>query len=148
MRGVVLFIFLVHAMFATSLFSQNHVTWSANWDEESKKVLITGTIDAQWHLYSPKTKGDLGPIPLTARFTTDKGIKRKGKLCYLTEAKAHQDENFGGLVYTWEKSVQLSQKFNAKQEGDIIITLNYMVCDETRCIPPIDKSMTIKIKKK
>ncbi|MFM7566539.1 MAG: protein-disulfide reductase DsbD N-terminal domain-containing protein [Flavobacteriales bacterium] len=145
MRGLWMFFIFLGLGFNSLVFSQNHVSWNAKYDKESCQLVIHGTIDPSWHLYSPKTKGSLGPIPLSAQITATDGIKPKGSVRYLTEAQAHQDENFGGMVYTWENTVELSQKLSVKQSGEIKITLNYMVCDETRCLPPIDKTWTLNI---
>ncbi len=145
MRGLVLVFCLLFSFFSTAFMAQNHVSWRVNWDSKTRSIKIQGAIDPQWHLYSPKTKGDLGPVPLTVRFEPSAGIKLKGNLIYESEPLAHHDENFGGMVFTWEKEVNLSQNLKTKGEGEVIITLNYMVCDETRCLPPIDKKITLKI---
>lgn len=142
----VVFILLFFLCFFT-LNAQNHVAWKGSWDEKNKQVVIVGTIDPTWHLYSPKTDPGLGPIPLNVTFQKTKGLKRKGALEFLTEPIAHADENFGGMVYIWENHIEIRQSFKVKTEGYLSITLNYMICDETMCIPPIDVPLTLRIKK-
>jgi len=121
------------------------VTWNASWDKNSKTVVIKGTIDPTWHLYSPKTDPNLGPIALSITFEKVKGIKKIGSLEFLTTPVAHQDDNFGGMVYIWENVVEIHQAFRIKKAGALKLTLNYMTCDETKCIPPIDVPITIQI---
>lgn len=128
-----------------SFQAQNHVTWNASWDKNSKTVFIKGTIDPTWHLYSPKTDPNLGPIALSVTFEKVKGIKKIGSLEFLTTPVAHQDDNFGGMVYIWENVVEIHQAFRIKKAGALKLTLNYMTCDETKCIPPIDVPITIQI---
>ncbi len=135
----VLLIFSVH------LNAQNHVSWNAFWDKKNEEVVIIGTIEPTWHLYSPKTDPDLGPIPLRVSFEKTKGLKQIGSLVFLTPAVAHQDDNFGGTVYIWENKVEMRQRFRIKKAGVITLTLNYMICDETKCIPPIDVPLTIRL---
>ena len=127
------------------LQAQNHVTWNALWDKNSNELVIKGTIDPSWHLYSPKTDPNLGPIALSVTFDKNKGIKKTGSLEFLTPPVAHQDDNFGGMVYIWENQVEIRQGFRVKKSGAIKLTLNYMICDETKCIPPIDVPITIQI---
>ena len=122
------------------------MTWNASWDKNSKTVVIKGTIDPTWHLYSPKTDPNLGPIALSVTFEKVKGIKKIGSLEFLTTPVAHQDDNFGGMVYIWENVVEIHQAFRIKKAGALKLTLNYMTCDETKCIPPIDVPITIQIK--
>ncbi len=132
-------------LFSAPLKAQNHVVWNAVWDKLSKEVVIKGTIDPTWHLYSPKTDPNLGPIALSVTFNNIKGIKKIGSLEFLTTPVAHQDDNFGGMVYIWGNQLEIHQKFRVKKSGVITLTLNYMVCDETKCIPPIDVPLTIQI---
>lgn len=134
-------------LFNNPSLCQNHVEWTCRFDSESQRVTLFGKIDSTWHVYSPKTNPDLGPIPLSISFELDKGIKRKGNLQFLTEPTSYMDENFGGIVYIWEKGLEIHQAVRLKKSGKIKITLNYMACDETRCLPPIDKVIELTITK-
>jgi hypothetical protein len=147
MRRLVKFSLIAFSLFCFTieLKAQNHVTWNALWDKNSKALVIKGTIDPSWHLYSPKTDPNLGPIALSVTFDKNKGIKKTGSLEFLTTPVAHQDDNFGGMVYIWENQVEIRQGFRVKKSGAIKLTLNYMICDETKCIPPIDVPITIQI---
>ena len=145
-RVVQLFLFASCLLFCSvQLRAQNHVTWNASWDKQSGRVIIRGAIEPTWHLYSPKTDPDLGPIVLSVTFEKNKGIKKIGSLEFLTTPVAHQDDNFGGMVYIWENVVEIRQAFRIKKNGALKLTLNYMICDETKCIPPIDVPITIQI---
>ena len=147
MRRVVTFLaFILCLLFnVVELQAQNHVTWNASWDKQSGMVIIRGAIEPTWHLYSPQTDPNLGPIALSVTFEKNKGIKKIGSLEFLTAPVAHQDDNFGGMVYIWENVVEIHQAFRIKKAGALKLTLNYMTCDETKCIPPIDVPITIQI---
>lgn len=145
-RVVQIFLFTCSLVcFNFNLIAQNHVTWNAYWEKNSQTVVIKGTIDPTWHLYSPKTDPNLGPIALGVTFEKTKGMKKIGSLEFLTTPVAHQDDNFGGMVYIWENVVEIHQPFRIKKAGALKLTLNYMTCDETKCIPPIDVPITIQI---
>jgi len=132
-RGFLLF-FL--SIFILKLNAQNHVTWQGSWNKSSNELVIIGTIEPSWHLYSPKTDPKLGPIPLSVTFPKSKDFKCKGDLLFLTEPAAHQDENFGGMVYIWENKIEIHQAIKVKRESAINLTLNYMICNDNVCIPP------------
>ena len=147
MRRVVTFLAFVFCLLfnVVELQAQNHVTWNASWDKQSGMVIIRGNIEPTWHLYSPQTDPNLGPIALSVTFEKNKGIKKIGSLEFLTAPVAHQDDNFGGMVYIWENVVEIRQAFRIKKSGALKLTVNYMICDETKCIPPIDVPIDIQI---
>ena len=142
-RGILILLFSIYIQ---TINAQNHVVWQVAWDKEQREIQIVGKIDSTWHLYSPKTDPSLGPIPLVVTFQKSKDFKRKGDLIFLTQPTAHQDENFGGMVYIWEGQLEIRQAIKVKRATAVNLTLNYMICDETKCIPPIDVPITIRIK--
>ena len=52
MRFILFFFFL---QCTSLLIAQNHVTWSFTFDNMNSNLVINGTIDEGWHLYSQKT---------------------------------------------------------------------------------------------
>ena len=133
-------------LFPARHWSQNHVQWSAIYDASTHEISIRGAIDPQWHLYSPKTDGSLGPIPLTVTLEKNRALKEVGNLEFLTEPQAYQDDNFGGTVYIWENEVRLVQKIKLKKKISAIqVTLNYMICNEMQCLPPMDVVLSIPV---
>ena len=133
-------------LFNNPSLCQNHVEWTCRFDSESQRVTLSGKIDSTWHVYSPKTNPDLGPIPLSISFELDKGIKRKGNLQFLTEPTSYMDENFGGVVYVWENEMTLRQNIKCAGQGTVNLILNYMACNVTQCLPPVQVELTIPIK--
>lgn len=125
-------------------WSQNHVQWSGRYDAAAQQIIVTGLIDSSWHVYSPKTDPGLGPIALSIRLMEGKGIKKQGGARFSPEPQAHMDENFGGTVYVWEKEVTVQQKVKLdKACNEVKAVINYMICDETQCLPPIDVELII-----
>ncbi|MBM3164457.1 MAG: hypothetical protein FJZ80_03245 [Bacteroidetes bacterium] len=138
--GIVLLMMLL----APSAWSQNHVSWSGQFDPTTQKIIITGVIDSTWHIYSPKTDAGLGPIALSIQLNEGKGAKKQGNARFSPEPEAYMDENFGGTVYIWEKEVTIYQKVKfPKTCKEIKVTINYMICDDTQCLPPIDVELDI-----
>ena len=128
------------------IHSQNHVTWNFSYNTSSEKIIIKGTIDKGWHLYSQKTPLNAGPIPTTVHIDKIKGLKLIGN--YSEDLVPHEifDLNFESKVYLFEDSYLSSQKIKCKNIQQITGKIEYMVCDDTRCMPPIEVPFTITIK--
>ena len=127
------------------IHAQNHVTWTFSYDKSSEKIIIKGTIDKGWHLYSQKTPLNAGPIPTTVHLDKIKGLKLIGN--YSEDLVPHEifDLNFESKVYLFEDSYLSSQKIKCKNIKQITGKIEYMVCDDTRCMPPIEVPFTITI---
>jgi hypothetical protein len=139
-----LFFAIFSGLFGLVSWSQNHVTWSGKYDPSSQQITAHGIIDSTWHIYSPKTDAGLGPIALSIRLMEGKGVKKQGNARFSPEPDAYMDENFGGTVYVWKKEVTIFQKVKfPKTCKEIKVTINYMICDETQCLPPIDVELNI-----
>ena len=127
------------------IHAQNHVTWNFSYDKSTEKIMIKGTIDKGWHLYSQKTPLNAGPIPTTVHLDKIKGLKLIGN--YSEDLVPHEifDLNFESKVYLFEDSYLSSQKIKCKNIQQISGKIEYMVCDDTRCMPPIEVPFTITI---
>ena len=128
------------------IHAQNHVTWNFSYDTSNEKIIIKGTIDKGWHLYSQKTPLNAGPIPTTVHIDKIKGMKLIGDFTEILEPHEIFDHNFESKVYLFEDSYLSSQKIKCKNIKQITGKIEYMVCDDTRCMPPIEVPFTIAIK--
>ena len=140
MRFILFFFFL---QCTSLLIAQNHVTWSFTYDNVNSNILINGTIDEGWHLYSQKTPANSGPIPVTVNINKKKGLKLIGKCEEKIEPHEIFDVNFESKVYLFENSYLSCQKIRLKNLYKLNGSVNYMVCDKSRCLPPIEVPFTI-----
>ncbi len=140
-----LFTLLFFAFFTIYGFSQEKVTWENKYNQKTNTIEMTATIAEGWHLYSQLVDNEIGPVPTSFVFTENKLISLTGKV---VEPKPIQeyDENFEATLNFFKDKVTFSQKAIAKQETIQEITISYMVCNETMCLPPIDQKFTIEIK--
>ena len=136
---------IMFSMGMNQFHAQNHVTWTFSYDKSGEKIIIKGTIDKGWHLYSQKTPLNAGPIPTTVHIDKIKGLKLIGN--YSEDLVPHEifDLNFESKVYLFEDSYLSSQKIKCKNIQQISGKIEYMVCDDTRCMPPIEVPFTITI---
>lgn len=124
---------------------QNHVKWAFSFDSISSNIVVQGTIDHGWHLYSQKTPLNAGPIPVSINIAKQKGLKLIGNFSEQLEPHEVFDVNFDSKVYHFEDNYLSHQKIKNKTSIQISGTINYMVCDEKRCLPPIDVPFSIDI---
>ena len=141
MRFILVLLYLSSNAFWSN--AQNHVNWEFSYDKLSSSVLIKGTIDEGWHLYSQKTPTYSGPIPVTITFFKKKGLKLIGKCEEKLEPHDIFDVNFDSKVYLFENSYLSCQKVRLKNLYKLNGSVNYMVCDKSRCLPPIEVPFTI-----
>ncbi len=143
MKGTFFFLFVFIAIFG---LSQNVVKWSAQYSKESSEITINALIDKNWHLYSQYISPTAGPIPTKIVFEKNKLIKFKGKPIE-ENVHAFYDENFMAHLAVFDEKAVFKQKVKVKKSSEVKITITYMVCDNTRCLPPTDEIVTIKIDK-
>ena len=145
---------LFHCLFYfgfSQLTAQNHLTWNFSYDKSSEKIIIKGTIDKGWHLYSQKTPANAGPIPVSISIAKQKGTKLIGKCEEKLQPHEIFDVNFDSQVYLFENKYLAEQKIKIKKtKTQHLKQLNgsvlYMVCDDSRCMPPIEVPFTIQLK--
>lgn len=127
------------------VFSQNHVSWKFSYDKVHHKVIANGKIDPTWHIYSKKTDPNSGPVATVLTVNKTQGVKPIGVFEENMVPHEIYDPNFESKVYLFEQEYQASQQIKIKNTSEISGSVFYMVCDETKCLPPIEVPFTIKI---
>jgi hypothetical protein len=108
-------------------------------------VFIKATIDAGWHLYSQKVD-EGGPVKTTFTYAPSKDYTLKGTT---QEPKAivRNEPAFNMNVAFFEKSVIFQQKVKLnKKQTTVKGTVEYMTCNDEKCLPPDTQSFNIPIK--
>ena len=143
---MVKFFLLVFLFVSSSFFAQDVVKWSASYSKQSSEILIKAKIDKDWHLYSQYVSPNAGPVPTTIKITKNKKVKLKGKP---KEENVHAmyDENFMAHIAVFDNEAVFKQKIKLKKSTEIEISVTYMVCDKTRCLPPKEEKIKLKIDK-
>jgi DsbC/DsbD-like thiol-disulfide interchange protein len=123
-----------------------------HWSYAAKKtgtkeavVFIKATIDEGWHIYSQFVK-DGGPVKTTITFTPSKAYKLIGKAVE-PRPITRMEKAFGMEVSFFENSVIFQQKIKLKA-GKTTINgkLEYMTCNDQKCLPPDDIDFSIPVK--
>jgi thiol:disulfide interchange protein DsbD len=147
MKNLLLVIVLI---FSINIYSQilDPVKWTTSVEKvsETKYKLITkASIEAGWHLYSQEVPDD-GPIPTT--FTFDKANETFKIIGKTNEEEGHiiDDPVFEMKIKFFEESATFEQLVDITEEVSIINGMvEFMVCDDKRCLPPKDIDLVFNI---
>src|SRR5688572_4963647 len=115
------------------------VKWSYRAEQNSPgeaTLIMTASIEKGWHLYSQNI-GDGGPIKTSFTFAPSPDYELLGKV---SEGKAIEfyDKNFEmQLAYFANEAVFKQRiKLNNKNSFKISAGVEFMVCDDEKCLPP------------
>ncbi len=147
--------FLLIILFITG-FSQAQIHNPVKWETSVEKVsesefdlVVTANIDDNWHLYSQNVPED-GPIPTSFTF---KDVANKFQLVGKTvEGEGHEefDDVFEMKIKYFEKQAVFKQRIKILTNDKILIneTLEFMVCDDTNCLPPTNVDLAFEVQGK
>lgn len=145
---------LIFTLFVTicafNLYAQpkNPVSWKYESKLKSAGVyelIITATVEKPWHIYSQNT--GKGPIPTKFTFKPNPLVAVDGTVKEIGKLEKVNDPNFKSEVLYYSGSVQFVQtvKLKAKAKTGISGTVEYMVCNDAECLPPVKKSFEINL---
>ncbi len=110
---------------------------SAKKEDKIYNVVITATLPKPWHIYSQTTPQG-GPIPTSFSFKTNPLVVLDGKVKEDGKLEIIHDENFGVDVKYYSDKVVFTQTIKLKSpvKTNFMGTLEYMVCNDSKCLPP------------
>ncbi|HAQ65819.1 MAG TPA: disulfide bond formation protein DsbD [Bacteroidales bacterium] len=115
------------------------VKWSFSVKDETTEeatLVLSASIEKHWHLYSQFIK-DGGPIPTSFVIKESDDYKAIGKV---KEPKPIQmyDKNFEMDLLYFDGKVNFTQKIKKLTDQPFTITgrLEFMTCDDEKCLPP------------
>lgn len=134
-------------------FSYGQILKPVKWSFSTKQIsaaevqlVLTATIDPTWHLYSQDIPPD-GPVPTSFTFEKSTDYKLIGKVKE-PKAKEEFDKNFDMVVKYFADKAVFTQNIEVLTDKDFQIKgfLEFMCCDDGRCLPPDEVDFTFKIK--
>lgn len=132
--------------FTSFAIGQNKVQWQLEWDRANSEIIIHAHIEKGWHLYSQVLKNDVGPIPTSFEFESNKSVQLINGVQQPAAIEAF-DSNFGANLDYFEGHTQFRQKVKVKKDCELVGSVYYMVCDDQSCLPPIEVPLKIELKK-
>ncbi|MFH6998877.1 cytochrome c biogenesis protein CcdA [Flavobacterium sp. FlaQc-57] len=134
-----------------SMFGQmyNPVKWTTSVEKISDREYILkaeAAIQSGWHLYGQYIE-EGGPSATAFSFkNSKKNFEIIGKT---TEGKGHEvvDKIFNMKIKYFEDKALFTQKikFNSDQITNIAAEVEFMVCDDSNCLPPSSEELSFKI---
>jgi thiol:disulfide interchange protein DsbD len=145
-------IFLGLCLLAFAFQSQSQKLAPVKWAYQAVKtgdkkynVIISANVDAAWDIYSQFVKK--GPVPTTVQFAKNPLVLINGTTKEVGNLEKKFDNNFGAVIGSFGGKVQFIQavtlKVNTKTK--LTGTIEYMVCNEERCLPPTKQSFEVDI---
>ncbi|QEC52567.1 thiol:disulfide interchange protein DsbD [Anseongella ginsenosidimutans] len=124
------------------------VQWRITAEEITKEqasVTITAEIEPGWHLYSQFIP-EGGPQATTFQFEKSPDYELAGTTAEKPDAVASYDPNFDMEISWHTVKVRFVQQVRLKKpEAMVKGTVEYMVCNDTACLPPEIVPFTLKI---
>lgn len=122
-------------------FSQKQI------NETEVELYFEATLEKKWHLYAQKLESDLGPVPSSFVFDESKLYERVGDVKE-PKAKVEFDPNFDMNLSFFDNKVTFTQKIKILSSSNFSVSgyVEYMVCDDEKCLPPTEVNFSFKIK--
>ena len=109
-------------------------------------LVAKATIQKGWHLYSQHVPEN-GPIPTTFSFKSSSNYLKKGNT---KEDEGHtvDDKIFDMKIKYFETKALFKQRIQLKNKTPFKVnaTVEFMVCDDSRCLPPTEIDLVFEIK--
>ncbi|MFA6945326.1 MAG: cytochrome c biogenesis protein CcdA [Pedobacter sp.] len=146
----VVFLFLSLASWAQFPDPNAKIYDPVKWNFSSEKIndkesnlIITAKIEKGWHVYSQFIE-EGGPIPTSFKFKPSSDYKLTGKVTESPKAITAFDKNFNMQIAWHKDQVIFKQKVSLLvPKTSISGTLEFMVCNDERCLPPAEVEFTI-----
>lgn len=142
---------VVGLMTASVLFAQSNK--QVKWAFSSKKIAdktyeihMTATINGNFHMYAQNV-GVEGPLPTAFVFTKNPLLQLDGKVKEVGKLVKKHESTWGGNVNYYEKTVNFVQTVKVKgaAKTNLAGKVEFMVCDESRCLPPGEVEFSVNI---
>ncbi|MEO5907242.1 MAG: protein-disulfide reductase DsbD domain-containing protein, partial [Saprospiraceae bacterium] len=129
----------------------NPVKWTFELQPDGKDqytVVAKAAIQDGWWVYSQHLKGEDGPIPTSIHFDEGAHFKLFGKNKESDNAKKIFDKVFEMEVIKFQKYFTIEQKVKVIDSSKPIKGyLEFMTCDDERCLPPTEADFELFIPK-
>lgn len=99
---------------------------------------IRTEVEAGWHIYATTLPSDDGPIATSIRFTPSDAYALHGPLKEAEPVEVY-DPNFGMVVRYHDGSPAFEQVIKPTKPGAFEVEgeVEYMVCNDRTCLPPV-----------
>jgi len=135
-----LFLFILFTGFSTQAQIYDPVEWSTSVEkvgqsEDEYQLIFSAEIEEGWHLYAQDVP-EGGPVPTTFLFQENESYDLIGNT-QEEEGITLNDPVFEMRIKYFEDQAVFQQKVKLLKDTSIInVSVEFMVCDDERCLPP------------
>ena len=113
---------------------------------EEYRILLEAAVPESYHMYDMGPYDDMGPNATVITFTPSEGIQLEGGVEPLTPPHRYFDEVYGMEIGTFSGKAQFAQRVRlSAPQATVTAQLEWMICDDTSCMPPEDLELTISV---
>jgi thiol:disulfide interchange protein len=149
-RYALLYLIFIFSISSTEAQIENPVKWQFDYlfiNQKSVQLRFTATIEQKWHMYGAFFP-EGGPIPTSFHFDSSQSFKILGPVTEVTPPVTKKDPNFDNMIITLHNNKAVfAQKISLNTNEPIIIKgyVEFMACNDQKCLPPKDINFAIKI---
>lgn len=136
------------ALLTAALAAAQSVTWKSSVEPlggDAYRIVLEAAIPAGYHMYDMGPY-EGGPTATTIVLTPGEGVQLDGPVEQLTKAHIYYDELFGMQIGTLSGKPRFAQKVHlATAKGTVTAQLEWMICNDSSCMPPDETELTIEI---
>ena len=119
----------------------NPIKWEFSAKKETANtynVYLAATVESPWHIYSQSTPAG-GPLATKISYGVNPLVNVAGKVDEQGQLKTIHDKNFGVDVKYFSGNVKFVQTIKLKTAVKTSLhgTIEYMVCNDSKCLPPV-----------
>ena len=138
----------IAALFAVTAVSAQSVSWKStveHLDGDMYRIVLEASIPAPYHMYDMGPY-EGGPNATTITFTAGAGATLEGGVEQLSTPERHYDKTFEMEIGTFAGKALFTQRVKlAAEKAAVTAQLEWMICDDTSCMPPEDTEMTLSL---
>ena len=139
---------LFAALFAAASAAGQNVTWTGTaerLDDNAYRIVLEASIPQPYHMYDMGPYED-GPNATSIVFTPGEGVTLEGGVEQLDTPHRYFDELFGMEIGTFSGKARFAQRVKlAAPQAALKAQIEWMICDDTSCMPPDDTELTIAV---
>ncbi len=129
----------------------NPVHWNFSAEmvsEDEADLIFTARIDDNFHLYGVDIPGG-GPVPTSFRFDSTGEYQLVGKVKEMSEGESYFDSNFNMKLKVFSGKAVFRQRVKLLADGPVTVkgSVEFMCCDDSRCIPPQEEDFSFTLEK-
>jgi hypothetical protein len=147
-------VLILSVLLAAFVHSFSQIQTPVKWTYSTKKISatmyevhLTANISGKWHIYS-QTTPDGGPVPTSIKFSNNPLVVFQGRAKEVGKLQQKHEPLFGVDVKQFAGKVDFVQtvKLKTPVKTNIAGSIEFMVCDDTQCLPPSTQKFSIALK--